>query len=211
MKQALIFDLDGTLLDSMHVWRDVGDLFLKERGVSHIPSELSDTLKKMSIRESATYLCRRFGFEESAEELTAALNAQMEYQYRNVIGLKPGALAFLQQNSHRPMCLATATRRSLVEPALERLCIAPFFRFILTSDEVGCSKLEPDIFLQAAEGLGAKVADCAVFEDALHAAQSAKSAGFYVVGVQDESAAKDEEAMRALCDEFVPSLTACTV
>ncbi len=210
MDKAFIFDLDGTLLDSMHVWENVGYNFLKSLGIEEPPREINDTLRPMGVKESAQYLCDTFGFPQTPEELICDLNKQMERQYKDTIELKEGALAFLQKNEGRAMCVATATRRDLVEPALERLGIAHFFEFILTSYEVGNSKHEPDIYLQSAQKLGRCAEDCIVFEDALHAASTAKKAGFYVVGVHETCFKNDHAEMSALCDEWVADLRECT-
>ncbi len=207
MIKAFIFDLDGTLLDSMHVWQDVGDAFLKEQGVHQVPPHLNETLKQMDAYQSAEHLCEVFGFTQSPDEIVAALVAKMEFYYREKMLLKEGALTFLQEHRNIPMCIATATRYSLARAALQRLGIEDYFVDILTTEGVGQGKQSPEIYMQAAAKLNTDIASCAVFEDALHAAETAKKAGFYVVGVSDKSSAKDEMALRSVCDVFVETLT----
>ena len=206
MKKAFIFDLDGTLLDSMGMWATFGSEYLKTKGISDIPENLREVLTPLSLLEAADYFRGQFGIPMSAMEICEEINAMLAHKYQHEIELKQDALEFLQVNADCKMCIATATDRCLVEYALERLGIAPYFEFVITSAEVGNSKQNPDIFLQAASRLGVDVCDCIVFEDALHAMKSATAAGFYVVGIYEQEFETDLEEIKKTAHSFVHSL-----
>lgn len=206
MTKAFILDLDGTLIDSMHAWSEVGTKFLKGQGKQNIPNDLWDTIRPMSRLESADYFISQWGIGLTPEEIRVQLNGIMEDAYDHEIGPKEGALEFLQRYSGRKMCIATNTDRHLVEKILHKLDIAHHFSFIITTSEVKMGKHDPRIFITAAERLGLPVDEIIVFEDALHGLQSAKKAGFYTVGVYDADNEGEQEQIMAIADQYVYSL-----
>lgn len=207
MKKSLIFDLDGTMLESMSVWDNIGADYLTSKNILNIPLDLKETLKPMSLIDAANYFVNQFNIDLSPQEICDEINIGIENKYRYDVQLKDGVLEFLKNNKDNDMCIATATDRHLVESALSRLDILKYFKFIITSTEVGNSKLSPDIFLQAAKGLGADVCDCIVFEDALHAIKTANLAGFYTIGVYENCFERDMSEIKNTADEFVYSLS----
>ncbi|MCL2030102.1 MAG: HAD family phosphatase [Oscillospiraceae bacterium] len=206
MIRALIFDFDGTLLDSMYAWKSLGAEYLAHKGIREIPPELEDTLKPLSLLDAAKYFIAAFAFAQTPEEIVAEFNALAAEKYRSVFLPKPGAAKCLERHRDMRMCVATAADRTLVEMAVERLGWGRYFQFILTSGEVGGSKRSPGIFLRAAERLGVAIAEAAVFEDSPHAIKSAKSAGFYTVGVHDAFYAAEAGQIRAMADLYVNTL-----
>lgn len=206
MKKAFIFDLDGTLLDSMGIWVNFGVEYLTSKGITGIPRNLREILTPMSLLEAADYFRIQFGLSQSVQQIYDEINSMLLYKYKHEVQLKKDVLEFLQSHADRKMCIATATDRCLVENALNRLGIAPYFEFVITSSEVGNSKQNPDIYLQAASRLGVDISDCIVFEDALHAIRSAASAGFYVVGVYEMFFEPHLESIRGSANSFVHSL-----
>ena len=206
MKKALIFDLDGTLLDSMSTWDTVGLEYLNFKAIKHIPSNLLELLRPMSAIDAAKYFIAEFGIKLSPQQICDEINEMIEEKYKHEIQPKEGVLEFLLQNKDRKMCIATATDKHFVEFALKRLGLDKYFEFIITSSEIGCSKQRPDIFIKAAEQLGLEAGDCVVFEDAIHAIKSAKSGGFYTVGVYDESFESEQETIKNYADQYVRNL-----
>lgn len=201
-----IFDLDGTLLDSMPVWERFGERYLLARGIS-APADLGDTLKAMSLPEAAAYFRETFGFAETRERILAEFNELLAREYRERVVLKPHVQPFLHalERSGVKMCVATATDREIAEEALERLGISRYFAFVITCADAGCGKDSPAVYQMALARLGTKLKYTAVFEDALFAARTAKAAGFPVVGVADPSAGVDRMELARVADEIIES------
>lgn len=206
MIQAFIFDLDGTLLDSMHEWDNIGYEYLQSKGVQPIPATLRETLKPLSMTQTAQLFIDEYGIPLQPQQICDEINRLVENMYRHTVQLKEGVREFLTAHRDMPMAIATATDRYLVEAALHRLGIGGYFRFILTSTEVGSSKQNPDIFLRAAQRLGVAVGEALVFEDALHAIRTAKRAGFPTVGIQEACFEQDAQDIRRYADQFVRTL-----
>lgn len=206
MKTAFIFDLDGTLLDSMGIWETIGADYLTARNITNFPEDLAARLKTMSLMEAAEYFIAQYALPQSPQAVCDDINAFIADKYVHSIAIKPGVREFLHRHRDKKMCVATATDRHLVEAALHRLELDGYFSFILTSGEVGNSKQYPDIYLQAAQGLGVPIAQCVVFEDALHAMETAKKAGFYTVAVYEPVFAAEADAIRQTADQFVTQL-----
>lgn len=204
--KGAIFDLDGTLLDSMHIWKDIGGKYLRKLGIAP-KRDLQKKVKTRSLRQSAILLKKEYDLPFSVEEIIQQINTMIEAGYRYHVPAKPHVPEFLQTlaNGKVKICIATATDRYLAEAAIERLGISHYFNFILTCGEVGCGKDQPLIFQKSLELLDTGIQDTVVFEDALHAILSAKSAGFKVIGVHDPSAAADEDAIKAAADEYIYS------
>lgn len=205
-KKGVIFDLDGTLLDSMHIWDNIGEQYLCSLGIK--PREdLNETLKSMSLAQGAAYIQKTYDVEKTSEEIADGVNAIVEHFYIAKVQLKAGAeefLAYLAEAGVK-MCIATATDKYLVEAALNRLGVRKYFSAIFTCSEVGYGKDEPFIYEKAREYLGTQKKDTFVFEDAIHAIETAKKAGFPVVGVCDASE-KDQKKVQALSDFYITDL-----
>jgi HAD superfamily hydrolase (TIGR01509 family) len=206
VKKALIFDLDGTLLDSMSAWDTVALEYLNLKSINQFSPDLLDILRPMSVAETAEYLIAELGIKLPMQQIVDEINELIGEKYKYEIQPKEGVCEFLLHNKDRKMCIATASEKHLVEDALIRLDLEKYFEFIITSTEVGCSKQEPEIFLKAAERLCMEVSDCIVFEDALHAIKSAKLGGFYTVGVYDKSFENEQEEIKKYADQYVCNL-----
>lgn len=201
-KPFAIFDMDGTLIDSMIFWKNLAVEYLSSKGVKEIPAEILERIKSMTMSESAALFRQEFGLTGDPE---AEMNAMMDAHYRNDIPLKSGVQEYLHLLHSRGvrMCVASATAEHLMEACLTRLGIRHYFEFLLSCETVGAGKRNPLVYHASAERLGANPAQIAVYEDALYAVQTAKEAGYYVVGVYDESAAKNWLTIENLADEIV--------
>ena len=201
--RGAIFDMDGTLLDSMQVWENAGEDYLRTLGC--VPEEgVGELMKSMSLQQAALYCRERYALPLSVEEIMAGVNGRVERFYRQEARLKPGALDFLRTLSQRGvrMCLATATDLHLVEAALDRCGVRTYFSALFTCTQAGSGKDEPHIYRAALRHLGTGRADTLVFEDALYAARTAKGDGFVTVGVAD-AYEKNEGELERLSDFFL--------
>jgi HAD superfamily hydrolase (TIGR01509 family) len=204
--KAAIFDLDGTLIDSMGIWDKIGRNFLAARGIK-APDDLSRIVKNLSFSETAGYYIRRFSLPDQSEQLIAIWNAMAYREYAGNIELKPGVREYLiklKENNIR-MGIATATGRELVEAVLRRHEIFSFFQTVVTIDDIGKGKEYPDIFLLAAQKLNVNPRDCIVFEDCLHAINGAKRAGMKVLAVYDLASAHEKPEMERIADGYIQS------
>ena len=204
--QCAIFDLDGTLLDSMPVWDHLAEHYLLQNGRTPAP-DLRATLAAMDMRESADYLISTYSLSTTPETLMDDMNALAMTAYRTSVQPKPGVPAYLAALRARGvrLAIATATDRPPVEAALRRLSLLQYFDTLFTCTEVGKSKRHPDIFLAAMHALGGSLANTVVFEDSLHAIRTAKSAGFRVIAIPDASAAHDRAEIKRLADVWFNS------
>jgi len=199
--KAYIFDLDGTLLDSMGLWLNIDIEFLRKRGLA-APDDYADKVSSMSFQEAATYTIGRFGLPDTVDGLLQEWNDMAVFAYGHTIRMKPYAKEYLLTLKERGTKLAIATSAipELCELALRSHGIYDWFSIICNSNEVGCGKSRPDIFLLAAKKLGVDPRDCIVFEDILDAVKSAKNVGMIVCGVYDKASENDWDAIKDMAD-----------
>ena len=205
--RGAIFDVDGTLLDSMFIWDTIGETYLLSIGYQ--PKEnLNETFKNMSLHQAARYYQTEYGVTLSIDEIMDGVNAMLERYYRFEVPLKPGVAELLERlrQSGVKLCIATATDRHLVEAALDRCGVLSCFGEIFTCNEVGHGKDEPDIFEAALRFLGTRREETLVFDDALYAVRTAKEAGFLVAAVYD-SHERSQAEVRARSDLYLEDLT----
>lgn len=203
-KKFCIFDMDGTLVDSMPIWKSLGKDYLEARGHRPTQAQLA-AMGPMTMLEGAAFLMETFGVAGPPERIIEEMHAVMEGHYRTDIPLKPGVRDYLDRlkGEGARLCVATATAEPLARACLERLGVEDCFDFILSCETVGAGKTRPDVYLEAARRLGSAPGETAVFEDALYAARTAKKAGFYTVGVPEAAYAQDWPALAALADETI--------
>jgi HAD superfamily hydrolase (TIGR01509 family) len=204
--QGAIFDMDGTLLDSMYVWDSFASRMLRELGREPEPG-LEDLIKTMSLAQSVAYVREHYHLPQSEQALIDLVNSRVHRLYAEEVQPKPDVEKFLSLLKMEGvwMYVATATDRVQAEAALNRTGLMRYFRGILTCAEAGAGKDSPVIFEKCLTRLRCRKADCVVFEDALHAIKTAKAAGFRVAAVYDASAEQDQPEIRRLADYYLPS------
>lgn len=202
----IIFDLDGTLLDSMHIWKNIGSEYLIKKGFCP-PDNLQTIIKSRTLPQTADYFIQELGVPYSVEEIVDTIIQMVSEQYRHHIQLKPYVMDYLkkQKSLGTRMCIVTASESSYIKAALERLQMMDYFDFVMTCTEAGYGKDSPKVFHMAMEKLDGNLENTAVFEDALYAVRTAKSGGFYVVAVQDATTEQDAPLIKQLCDRYIYS------
>ena len=203
MINGAIFDLDGTILDSMFIWDTIGEDYLRSLGKE--PKEnLAETFKSFTLRQAAEYYRNNYGVDLSAEKIVEDINNMVAEIYRTKVVLKPGVSDFLKrlQVSGVKMCVATVTDRSITEDVLTRLNVRNYFSEIFTCAEVGCNKETPEIYREALKQLGTAKTETVVFEDAFHAVKTAKEDGFRVAAIYD-SHEPNQNKMKEISDYYI--------
>lgn len=198
----IIFDLDGTLLDSMPVWRGTGSGFLEKHNFP-IPPNLMEVVKTQTIWQTAAWFRKDLGVPMEETEIVNEIVSSVVEAYRSTIPLKEGAREYLERNMQEGirMCVLTASEAEYIYPALERLDILKYFDHILTCTELNAYKDDGKAYLIAMEKMGGTLENTVVFEDAFYAVKGAKEAGFCVYAVLDETVRKDDiEKIKALAD-----------
>jgi HAD superfamily hydrolase (TIGR01509 family) len=207
MIKGVIFDLDGTILDSMPIWDKAGEMFLHTLGIEAEPG-LARIMFCMSMTEGAEFLKERYHLNLDVNSIIAGINHTIEDFYAYQVQLKDGVEQFLKEMKQAgiKMVVATSCDREVFERALARLKVIHYFDRIFTNTEIGVGKEKPDIYLAAAEHLGTLPKDTWVIEDALYAIQTAKNAGFRTVGVFDASNRENLDEIKTITDIYMQKL-----
>ena len=203
-KKAVIFDLDGTLVDSMWLWRDIDIVYLGRFGIA-LPEDLQYCIEGMSFHETAVYFKERFKLPDSLEQIKADWNQMAWEKYMYEVPLKPGIEEFLKGCRRNGILLgiASSNSRELIENITVAHGIKDDFSCIMTACEVGKGKPEPDIYLAVAKALAVDPNECLVFEDILPGIQAGLSAGMEVCAVEDAYSAADREAKKKLANYYI--------
>ena len=207
-KRAVLFDMDGTLIDSMGIWGDIDVEFLGERGIE-VPHDLQKGIEGMSFSETAQYFKSTFELTETEEELKSIWNQMAYDKYRTVVPMKPGAaefLCWLKEHGYAT-AVCTSNSRELIDMIVENKGIAPWVDFVVTACEVNAGKPAPDIYLRAAQELGVEPVECVVFEDIPAGLLAGIRAGMTTCAVEDTYSEYCMDEKRQMADFVIRDYT----
>jgi HAD superfamily hydrolase (TIGR01509 family) len=206
---AIVFDLDGLLLDSEQLWDEVREELARERGGRWSERAQADMMG-MSSPEWSRYMHDVVGLSESPDEIAEEVVRRMEARYRERLPLIPGAREAVERLAARwPLALASSSNRPLIDLALETGGLAPFFAATVSSEEVARGKPAPDVYLEAVRRLEVDPARAAAIEDSRNGIRSAHAAGLRVVAIPNAHFPPDEESL-VLADVVLDSLADLT-
>ncbi|MFI3207691.1 MAG: HAD family phosphatase [Eubacteriales bacterium] len=202
--KAVIFDLDGTLIDSMWVWHAVDDVYAEKYNIVK-PDDFYEVMEGMSYTEVAQYFQDEFKLDMTVEEIKQEWLDMTIEMYRNEVELKEGVLLMLEHLKENgiKIGIATSSSRELVEAVLSGRRVRHYFEAICTSCEVNAGKPEPDVYLKVASDLGVEAKDCLVFEDVAKGIMAGKNAGMKVSAIEDKGNVTQREYLRTLADYYI--------
>ena len=205
MKGA-IFDIDGTLIDSMSAWTNTTSEFYRRHGLSLDEDEFN-YFRSIALFESMPYIKNKYNLPESVEEIAEEFESIISGEYKYNIPIKQNADVYIRKLKSEgvKLAIATSSKPRYCEPALKRLGIFDMFDAICYSDEVGVNKSQPDIYLLAAEKIGVLPTECTVYEDILAGILSAKGVGFKTVAIYDNSNKEDTDLLKKSSDKYILS------
>ena len=206
--KAIIFDFDGTLVDSMKLWHKIDILFLGERGIE-CPSDLSYHIAGMSFPETAAYFKKRFKLKDDIDTIQRIWFDMSHTIYLTDIPFKAGALDFIHSLYHHGIRLAIASsnNRHTTSAYLEKHGVLDCFGSLCFTDEVGVGKPDPAVFLEAANQLNVAPDACLLFEDTLEGIQGGRTAGMDVVAVADHWQGERLASIKKLSDAYIEDYT----
>lgn len=204
---AVLFDLDGTLIDSMWLWHAIDIEYLKRFNLTP-PKDLATAIEGMSFHETAVYFKDRFNISDSIEKIKADWDVMSHDMYCTKVSLKPGVKSFLEMLKDKgiKMAIGTSNSYSLAVDVLKSYDIYEYFDAIVTSGMVGQGKPNPDVYLEAARQINVEPEKCIVFEDVVQGIMAGKNAGMNVVGVFDEASKNTTNEKIRLADYYVENI-----
>lgn len=206
--KGYLFDLDGTLIQSMHVWEDAVIRLFDRLHLTMDLQEARDVFSAMKFSEVLEAIVQRFELDLSAEQLYDMVIQDVRYQYEHEVKEVNGAFAFVEKcrRSGKRMCVVTANDVPLTQAVLKRLGMLDAMEFILSSEESGLTKRTPQMAQEAIRRLGLAPNECIMLEDSLYSMKSAKEAGCYVIAIADRHSPDYAEICR-VADEVHEDLT----
>ncbi len=202
--KAIIFDLDGTLIDSMNVWSDIDKEFFKMHDLP-FEEDYQKEIGHKGLKEIAAYTKTRYNLKESEDEIISIWLDMAKEAYAYKIPLKEGVKSFLEylQSKNIKMGIATSNSLELTELVLKHHDIYKYFSKVVTVNELKTNKGIPDIYLHISDSFGLVPSECIVFEDLLTGIRTAKKAGYKVVGVKEKSSLDKEKEIREIADLYI--------
>ncbi len=202
--KAAIFDVDGTMVDSMYVWEKVDCDFLTQRGIP-VTSEYSETMRGMFFEQAAQYTIDHYGLNESVEQIVSIWLDMARHEYENNVKAKPQLREYLDELKSKGIRLGIATSSDpyLLEPVLSSNHLNSYFDKICYTSQVGRGKSFPDIYLYTARQLGVHPQNCVVFEDIPEGISGANKAGMKTVAVYDKASQQHEQTLKQQAHKYI--------
>lgn len=202
--KACLFDLDGTLVDSMWMWPDIDREYLARFGISY-KADIDKDIAGMSLTDTAKYFKERFGIKDSIEKIKADWEEMSVYKYANEVEAKLGAIEFLKDLKEKniKIGIGTSNGRAMVNAVMKSLELDKYIDVVVTSCEVKNSKPAPDVYIKLMDILKVKASNCLVFEDIPAGIKAGKSAGAITFAMKDEFSKKQDREKRELADYFI--------
>lgn len=205
---GVIFDCDGTLVDSMEAWHEVDRQLCAEAGIALTPQD-ADAITTMSLEEASAYMHEQCGLGESTEAVMAMIFDRMRAFYANEVEARPGALAFVRALHARevPLAVASSTSPDMLRACLDRCGFTPYLQAIVSVDDLNTSKREPTVYDHARSFLGTDRAHTWGFEDAAYALDTLRGAGYRTAAIYDNDISGTREALRERADIYFEDFT----
>lgn len=206
MKGA-IFDVDGTMLDSLAIWMNAAPIYLTQMNIKP-DKDIVEIMWSMSLPEGAEYLKKRYEISQTSEEILQGVLAVVRDFYFYEAMPKEGVAELLKRfkDKNIKMAIATSSNKEHIEVAMKRLGLRDYFEVICTCEEAGAGKTKPDVYNMAAKAIGTLPEETYIFEDSLFAIKTAKKAGYRVVGVYDSFSEKEQEEIKEYSDIYCINL-----
>lgn len=204
MVEGIIFDVDGTMLDSMSIWMNAGKLYLEDQGCQ-VNENIAEIMFDLTMSEAAEYMQKKYGLKHTVEEICDGVNKKTYSFYENEAQPKQGIIKFLDYVYEKgiPMTIATSTDRPMIEVALKRVGFDKYIKKIFTTTEVGKGKDQPDIFKAAMKEMSSTEESTWLFEDALYSIKTAKKMGIHTVGIYDFSSDAQQDEIKEMSDIYI--------
>ena len=204
MAKGFIFDVDGTILDSMSIWMNAGERYLNSIGIT-IDYNLAEIMFEQTMNETAEYLKERHGIDKSNKEIIDGINSMVYTFYEKEAMPKPGVMDFIEKAHANkiPMVVATSTDEPMIKAAFDRLNLHKYFKAILTATGVGSGKDRPEIFNIAMEKMDSDIEETWLFDDAFYSLNTAHNMGIKTAGVYDFSAECETEKIKKIVDIYI--------
>jgi HAD superfamily hydrolase (TIGR01509 family) len=207
--EAVVFDLDGVLVDSEQVWDDIRKKYVIAKGGRWTDRAQRDMMGMSSV-EWSHYVAEELGVDETPEQISKDIASRVGDVYREALPLLPGARKAVERIAERwPLAIASSSNREIIDLVLEAADLGSYFKATVSSEEVGAGKPAPDVYLEAAGRLGVDASACAAIEDSHNGIRSAKSAGMRVIAIPNTHYPPDDQSL-ALADVVLPSLDRLT-
>lgn len=203
MIRGVIFDVDGVLLDSLAVWNDLGERYVRKCGYEPVKN-MSQIIAEMSMEDGAVWIRNTYGMNKESELIVTELEEMLKEFYSKEVQVKPGVLELLSflEEKKIPCVAATSGMKSLTLAGFKGNGIDRYISEVITEEEVGKDKHHADIFCKACNYLQTEVSETLVVEDSLYALKTAHKAGFLTAGMQEKYSEKDREKIRKTADFY---------